>query len=60
MPPDGELSGIVTQQHGIVQEAVRMDTAPLSPLGGNLHRVLDDRQTGRAIAFQNSASRRAR
>lgn len=46
VPADGELSGIVAQQHGIVQEAMRVDAAPLSPLGGDLHRVLDDRQTG--------------
>ena len=43
MPADIELSGIVAQHHGIVQEAVRMDAAPLSPFGGNLHRVLDNR-----------------
>jgi len=42
---DGELTSIVTQQHGIVQEAMRVDAALLSPLGGDLHRVLDDRHT---------------
>jgi hypothetical protein len=45
MPADGELSGIIAQQHGIAQEAMRVDAAPLSPLGDDLHRVLDDCQT---------------
>ena len=43
VPADGELSGIVAQQHGVVQEAVLVNAAPLSSLGGNQHRVLDDR-----------------
>ncbi len=46
MPADGERSGVVAQQHCIAQEAVRVDAAPLSLFGGDLHRVLDDRQTG--------------
>ena len=45
VPADGELPGIVAQHHGIVQEAMRVNAAPLSPLGGNLHGVLDDRHT---------------
>ena len=45
---DGELPGIVTQHDGIAQKTVRMDAAPLSPFGGDLHRVLNDRQTGLA------------
>ena len=28
---DGELPGIVAEQHSIAQEAVRVDAAPLSP-----------------------------
>ena len=43
---NGFLTGVVTQQHGIAEEAVRVDAAPLSPLRGDLHRVLDDCQTG--------------
>jgi hypothetical protein len=42
-----ELTGIVAQHHGALQKAMRMDAAPLSPLGGDQHRVLDDRQTRR-------------
>jgi hypothetical protein len=45
VPADGELPGIVAQHHGVVQKAMRVDAAPLSSLGGNLHRVLDDCQT---------------
>ena len=43
---DVELTGIVAQYHGVLQKPMRMDAAPLSPLGGDQHRVLDDRQTG--------------
>ena len=43
MLADVELSCIVAQHHGIAQETVRMDAAPLSPLGGNLHSILNDR-----------------
>jgi len=46
MLADVELSCIVAQHHGVAQETVCMDAAPLSPLGGNLHRVLNDRQAG--------------
>ena len=31
VPADGELPGIVAQHHGIAQEAMRMDAAPLAP-----------------------------
>jgi hypothetical protein len=47
MLADGELSGVIAQQHGIAQEAMRVDAAPLSPLGGDLRSILDDRQTSR-------------
>ena len=43
---DGKLPGIVAQQHGLTQEAMCTDAAPLRPLGGDLGWVLDDRQTG--------------
>ena len=46
MAADGELAGIIAQQHGIAQKAVCMGTAPLSPFGGDLDRGLDDRGTG--------------
>ena len=43
---DVELPSIVAEHHGVMQKSVRMDAAPLSPLGGYLHRVLDDRHIG--------------
>jgi hypothetical protein len=46
MLADVELPSIVAEHHGVRQKAVRVDAAPLSPLGGDLHRVLDDRHTG--------------
>ena len=39
MPADGELPGIIIQYHGITQEAVRVDAAPLSALGGDQYGV---------------------
>ena len=46
VPADVELTGIVAQHHGVLQKPLRVDAAPLSPFGGDQHRVLDDRQTG--------------
>jgi hypothetical protein len=45
MLADVELSCIVAQHHGVVQETVCMDATPLSPLGGDKHGVLDDCHT---------------
>ena len=46
MLADVELTGIVAQHHGVLQKAMRVDAAPQNPPSGNLHRILDDRQTG--------------
>jgi hypothetical protein len=43
---NGELTGVVAQHHGVLQQPMRMDAAPHSPLGGDQHRVLDDGQPG--------------
>jgi hypothetical protein len=43
---DGELPSVIAQQHGVMQEAVRMDAAPFGPFGSDLRGVLDDRHTG--------------
>ena len=46
VPAERELTGVVTQHHGRAPKAVCIDAAPLSPRGGDLRMVLDDRHPG--------------
>jgi hypothetical protein len=48
-------SPIVAQHYGVLQKPMRMDAAPLGRFGGDLHRVLDNRQTG--LAGETTPSR---
>src|SRR6267142_6483093 len=42
---DVELPGIVADNHGVGQEAVRLDAAPQRSLGGDQHRIGVDLQS---------------
>ena len=47
-----ELSGIVTQHHGVAQEVVRVDAAPDGPLSSNLHGIWRRGQSGEAKSVE--------
>jgi len=55
---DVELPGIIADNHGVGQEAVRLDAAPQRSLGGDQHRIGVDLQSRDAelfkVAFQAS------
>jgi hypothetical protein len=46
--PDRELPGVITQHYGIVQEAMRMDAAPLGAFSSDLHWIRCHGQHGKA------------
>ena len=48
MSTDGELAGVVADNHPLTQELVGMDAAPQRALSRNLDRVWDDPQHGDA------------
>ena len=52
MPTDDELTGIIADHDGIAQEAMVMDAAPQSALGGDLHRVRGDLQSADTQAIE--------
>ena len=45
VPPDGELTGIITEHDRVVQKAMRVNAAPQCALGGDLQRVRRDPQS---------------
>jgi hypothetical protein len=49
---DIELAGIIADDNGGGQEAVRLDTAPQGPLGGDHDRIGIDLERGDAEPFE--------
>jgi hypothetical protein len=52
VPVEGELAGVVGQDHRAGQEPVRLDTAPERAFGRDPHRIGRDRQLGDAEPLQ--------
>ena len=58
MLTDGELTGIVADNHRVAQKLVGLDAAPQRPLGGDLHRVGRDGELGDAEPLKMRLPRR--
>ena len=59
MLADIELAGVVADDHGVGEQAMRLDAAPQSALGGDQHGIGMDLQGGDAEPLQMSVPGRA-
>ena len=59
MRADIELAGVVADDHGVGEQAMRLDAAPQSAFGGNQHGIGMDLEGGDAEPLQMSVPRRA-
>lgn len=58
VPADVELAGVVADDHGIGQEAVRRDAAPQRALGGDAHGIGGHLESGDAEVLEMRLPRR--
>ena len=59
MRADIELAGVVADDHGVGEQAMRLDAAPQSAFGGDQHGIGMDLEGGDAEPLQMSVPRRA-
>jgi len=59
VPTDVELPGIVTQNHGVAQEFMRLNATPQRALGGDPDRVRADLQCVEAQPIEMRPPRRS-
>ena len=59
MRADIELAGVVADDHGVGEQAMRLDAAPQGPFGGDQHGIGMDLEGGDAEPLQMSVPGRA-
>ena len=54
---DGELAGVVTDNHHIAHQSLRLNAAPQCPFGGDADRVWRDLKRADAEAVKDASAR---